>query len=93
MLLIRLKKIFSRAAGSFPQLVLQRDEQLGELNQSSAVWLLASITISGLANGIQRSTDIRVIEPRSRSEAAGNEVKISGVLIGTCHELNITKLG
>lgn len=59
MLLIRLKKIFSRAAGSFPQLVLQRDEQLGELNQSHLLygfWLLSRYQDWPMASKGQRTS-------------------------------------
>lgn len=37
--------------------------------------------------------DIWVIELWLRLEVVGNEVKILGVLIGICYELNIIKLG
>lgn len=47
-------------------------------------WRLWTVTtISGFGRGIQRSTEIRAIIPRSRSDVSGNVTNTSGVFGGS----------
>lgn len=50
----------------------------------SSDWRLWTVTtISGLGRGIQRSTEIRAIIPRSRSDVSGKVTYTSGVFGGS----------
>lgn len=51
--------------------------------RSSDWWLWTVTTISGLGRGIQRSTEIRAITPRSRSDVSGKVTYTSGVFGGS----------